>query len=135
MGVGSDYGGDFAVHRAAEAGVLAIALPEVESHFADFDVFIIGDTNSRRHDDQSIRIFEDAGLIDLNDADESTYWRGSALDRILVPDDQPEFASPGFEVFFNTYAEARGINLTDFKRRWSDHQMVIFTLRVMNDDD
>ena len=131
----SNYGGDFSVHRAAEAGVLATALPQVMSKFADYDVMVIGDTNSPNHDDESIRIFEEAGLIDLNDADASTYWRGSALDRILVSADQPEFAEPMFEVFFDVYAQTKGIDLTDFKVRWSDHQMVVFTLRVMDDDD
>jgi len=131
----SNYGGDFSVHRAAEAGVLVAALPAVESEFADQDVFIIGDTNSPNHDDESIRVFEDAGLVDLNSADVNTYWRGKALDRILVPGDQPEFASPGFEVFFDEYAGPREIDLTEFKTRWSDHQMVIFTLDVQADDD
>lgn len=131
----SNYGGDFSERRAAEARALAAALPEIESTFADHDVFIIGDTNSPHHTDESIRAFEAAGLIDLNAGDAVTYWRGSSLDRALVPAAQPEFASPGFVVFFDEFAGPRGIDLNDFKVRWSDHRMVVFTLRVMADDD
>ncbi len=131
----SDYGGGFAVHRAEEAGVLAAALPRVASRFSDHDILVIGDTNSQSTSDESIQAFERAGLLDLNDSDAVTYWRGSSLDRILVPADQPEFASPGFGVFFDRYTRARGLDETDFKERWSDHWMVVFTLDVMADDD
>jgi len=131
----SNYGGDFAPHRAEEAQALAAALPAVERELGDRDVFVIGDTNSSAHDDDAIRTYERAGLTDLNSDDQITYWRGAALDRVLVPMSQPEFASPRFEVFFDDYARARGIDLEDFKTRWSDHLMVVFTLDVMDDDD
>ncbi len=131
----SNYGGNFSAHRAEEARELAAALPAVEREFGDRDVVVIGDTNSSAHDDHAITVFELAGLTDLNDDDQITYWRGSALDRILVPMSQPEFANPRFEVFFDDYARARGIDLEEFKVRWSDHLMVVFTLDVMDDDD
>jgi hypothetical protein len=131
----SNYGGDFSARRTDEARALAAALPEIARTFNDHDVFIIGDTNSPHHTDESIRAFEDAGLIDLNAGDASTYWRGPSLDRALVPADQPEFASPGFEVFFDGFAGPRGIDLDDFKVRWSDHRMVVFTALIMPDDD
>lgn len=131
----SNYGGDFSARRAHEAQALGTALPEVRATFRDQDVFVIGDTNSPHHADESIMAFEHAGLTDLNHDDDITYWRGSALDRALVPADQPEFASPRFEVFFDRYAEENGISVEDFKVRWSDHRMVVFTLRVMPDDD
>lgn len=131
----SNYGGNFSAHRAEEARELAAALPAVEREFGDRDVVVIGDTNSSAHDDHAITVFELAGLTDLNDDDQVTYWRGSALDRVLVPMSQPEFSNPRFEVFFDDFASPRGIDLEEFKVRWSDHLMVVFTLDVMDDDD
>ena len=131
----SNWGGNFAQHRALEARTLVDALERVRIRFGDLDVMVIGDTNCPNHADEAIRVFEDAGLVDLNDEDHWTYWRTTALDRALVPGDQVEFADREFEVVFETYTGARRIGLTDFKARWSDHLMVVTPIRVMDDDD
>ncbi len=131
----SNYGGDFSQHRAEEARALVDALPAVRERFGDSDIVIIGDTNSPSHSDDSIAAYEAAGFVDLNDEDAITYWRGTALDRILVPADQPEFESRFFLVGFDLYADRVGTDLRGFKVRWSDHFMVISWIEIQPDDD
>jgi hypothetical protein len=128
----SDYGGDFALHRGEEAQHLAGDLPDV---FDDPDVMIVGDTNCDSHSEPAIVALTAAGFVDLNADDIATHWRYGALDRALVPADQPEFARRCFEVLSDSYLDARDLKLEDFKVDYSDHFMVITEVDVMPDDD
>ncbi|MCG3125731.1 MAG: hypothetical protein CHACPFDD_00557 [Phycisphaerae bacterium] len=128
----SDYGGDFAEHRAGEAATLT---RDLRSAFTDGDLLIIGDANCDTHSEPAVAALEQAGFVDLNRADTATHLRYGALDRAFVPAAQPEFAACSFEVLSDVFLQQRGLTKDDFKRRFSDHFMVITTVAVMPDDD
>ncbi len=131
----ADYNGDFAQHRKEEADVLVGALPAVRKQFHDDDVLLVGDTNCTGDHEPAIVALERAGYFDLNGSHRATHWRGGSMDRELVPVSQPEFAGHGFEVMSDSYMSKRGIDAREYKRRFSDHFMVVGTIRVMADDD
>lgn len=128
----SDYGGDFAEHRAEEAHWLLAGLRQV---IRDPDILIIGDLNCDDNEEPAIRTLVAGGFMDLNVADQATHWRYGPLDRVLVPGGQPEFEAAGFEVLAGPYLEARGLSAEDFKVHFSDHFLVATEIRVLPDDD
>lgn len=131
----ADYEGDFAQHRGEEASRLTAQLPQVMQSMSEQDVVIIGDTNMTSLREPAAMRFEAAGVIDLNTKGEATHWRGGASDRIFVPARQPEFAACSFEVMSDRYLEPKRWEPRDFKRRLSDHYLVVTTIKVMPDDD
>lgn len=131
----ADYDGDFAAHRKEEASALVVALPSVEKSLADRDVVVLGDTNITGKAEPAEGVLAGAGLIDVNTQREATHWRGGTTDRIYVPGEQPEFVAAGCEVISDRWLEAVRWKPTDFKRRLSDHYMVVTTIRIMEDDD
>ncbi len=138
----ADYNGDFSQHRKEEADALAGALPAVRKKFHDEDILLLGDTNCTGEHEPAIAALEKAGFVDLNSAHKATHWRGGTMDRELVPIGQPEFADAikggpghGFEVMSDTYLRQRSIDAREYKRRYSDHFMVVSTIRIMPDDD
>ena len=131
----ADYNGDFAAHRAEEAGALAAALPAVRSRFGDQDIVLIGDTNCSKQGEPAIATLERAGLMDLNAAGAPTHWQGGSMDRALVPAAQPEFASRAFSVYSDAYLSLRNLTPRDYKRRFSDHYLITAAIAVMPDDD
>lgn len=128
----SNYGGNFSTHRGEEAAILVADLPETTS---DPDVLIVGDFNCAAHSEQAIQTLCNAGFVDLNAADISTFWRPAPLDRIFVASGQPEFERHHFEVLADNFWAPRGLTKADFKRDYSDHFMVITEIDVMTDDD
>jgi len=140
----ADYNGDFASHRAREAAVLGAAWPEIAAKFAgsagpERDIMIVGDTNCVQPNEAALDEFAKAGLTDLaskgGSTPPATHWRDGAMDRVLVPSNQPEFAASRFEVISSRYLQARAMDNRDFKRRLSDHFMVVTTLKTQRDDD
>lgn len=131
----ADYQGDFASHRRQEAEALVKALPEVRAKFKDSDIILTGDTNCTQQHEAALRVFENAGLTDLNADWKTTHWRGGATDRTIVPADQPEFAGSMFQIGSDAYLKARGMTPQDFKQRYSDHYLIWTTVKVMPDDD
>lgn len=131
----ADYNGDFAQHRKEEADVLVSALPAVRKQFHDDDLLLIGDTNCTGDHEPAIISLERAGYFDLNASHRATHWRGGCMDRQLVPSAQPEFAAHAFEIMSDSYMNKRGIDAREYKRRFSDHFMVVGTIKVMPDDD
>lgn len=131
----ADYNGDFAQHRREEADVLVSALPAVRKQFHDEDILLVGDTNCTGDHEPAIIALEKAGFFDLNALHRATHWRGGSMDRELVPASQPEFAAHTFEVISDSYMSKRGIDAREYKRRFSDHFMVVGTIKVMADDD
>jgi endonuclease/exonuclease/phosphatase family metal-dependent hydrolase len=128
----SNYGGDFAQHRAQEARFLVTDLPEA---FEDPDVLIIGDANCSAHTEPAVTAITSAGFVDLNGDDIDTHWRYGPLDRIFAPVGQPEFARQVFAVLSDSFFAAHDLSVTDFKVRYSDHFMVITEVDVLPDDD
>lgn len=129
----SDYGGDFSHHRAEEAVHLVIDLPGT---IQDGDVIVIGDSNCATHGEPAVAAIETGGgFIDLNADDTPTHWTYGALDRAFVPQDQPEFADRYFEVFGDSFINAHGLSVEQFKVDYSDHFMVITEVAILPDDD
>jgi predicted extracellular nuclease len=128
----SDYGGSFALKRAEEADALMAGLPRV---FDDPDVVIIGDFNCTSHQEPAALRFLAAGFFDANGSDESTHWRYGPLDRVMIPADQPEFASRRFEVLRDAFLSDQQLSPEQFKVRLSDHFMVITEVTIGPDDD
>ena len=131
----ADYQGDFAAHRGEEAARLVDKLPGVAESLSERDLIVIGDTNMTAAGEPAAKALEAAGFRDLNAKQETTHWRGGATDRAFVPRDQPEFAGSRFEVMSDRYLEPRRWEPRDFKRRLSDHYLIVTTLRMMPDDD
>jgi hypothetical protein len=69
------------------------------------------------------------GFVDLNSADMGT--NGNApFDRAFLTRNQPEFADSRMDVF-----RLNGVSTANFRRLFSDHFMIRFNIRFMNDDD
>lgn len=129
----SNYNGDFAEQRGREAHHLVADLPKT---IADRDVIIMGDTNCNKPTEPAIASICSAGFVHLTPDDARTFWKGDgALDRVFVPRDQPEFAGRKYEIMRDAYLSQRSLSTEDFKRRYSDHFMVVTEVRVMPDDD
>lgn len=118
--------------RAKEATELVGALSEFEG---DPDIMIIGDSNVHNPDEEALAIYHQAGFIDLNRRGESTHVGNIPLDRVFIPNDQPEFSKKFFQVFGKPYMARRRLKSTDFAKRYSDHYMVITTVQAGEDDD
>lgn len=131
----ADYNGDFSAHREEEAATLIRALPEVRSQFKDKDLVLIGDTNCPKGPEAATRDIEASGFYDLNTAARQTHWQGGTMDRAFVPLDQPEFKRHAFDVLSDSYLRKRGLSPKDFKRRYSDHFMIVTAVDVGDDDD
>ncbi|MBL8878716.1 MAG: hypothetical protein JNG88_06300 [Phycisphaerales bacterium] len=129
----SNYNGDFAEQRGREAHHLAKDLPRT---VADRDIVIMGDTNCNKTTEPAIAELCNAGFVHLTPDDARTFWKGNgALDRVFVPADQPEFAGRKYEIVRDDYLAKRSLTIDDFKKRYSDHFMVVTEVRVMRDDD
>jgi len=118
--------------RRGEAHALVAQLAAVRRHFKDDDLIILGDFNTIDADEEGLRLFREAGFIDLNSEDRPTYstrrFPNSPLDRILVPTEQPEFAESRFEVM-TPRDPGRHV------QRLSDHHLIYTTIQVVADDD
>lgn len=130
----ADYLGDFARQRESEARALVAALPRITRAFTDQDVLVIGDANLAQPVEPAVSVFETAGLRWLNPERRATHWPSGALDAAFVPRDQSEFAGD-FEVVGERYCTARGFTAAEFRRRFSDHWLVVTSLRIGPDDD
>lgn len=127
----ANVGGNFSVQREREAQALMNAMNSVRTHFNDQDIVILGDTNILTNAEGAITKFRNGGFIDLNAADRATVVDGSApFDRAFTPQNQPEFSIAAQDVF-----KLDSATRNEFKIKLSDHFMVRFVVRVINDDD
>ncbi len=118
--------------RAMESAELVQAIAQ---NPGDPDILIIGDSNCHKGDEQAIKNYAAAGFIDLNRRDLSTHVGNAPLDRVFIPDGQPEFAKKFFQVFDKPYMARRRLSVLEFRDRYSDHYMVITTVKAEEDDD
>jgi endonuclease/exonuclease/phosphatase family metal-dependent hydrolase len=123
--------------RAAEARELVRVLPVVREHFDDRDVVLIGDSNILDTNEASSRVYIDAGFRDLNSEDEPTFVSddGAPFDRTYVPTDQSEFTGVDQVVFDTEFLGPNNLSRQQYRRRFSDHFMIVAELRVRDDDD
>ncbi len=123
--------GNHVLQREREAEALMNAMNSVRTHFNDRDIIIIGDTNILNNAESAATKFRNGGFVDLNAADRSTVVDGSApFDRAFIPQNQSEFSIAAQDVF-----TLQGVSKNEFKIKLSDHFMVRFVVRVLNDDD
>lgn len=126
-----------AKQRGEEAKAIVRALATVQNQFTDDDVLILGDSNCLSKDEVALTRFVFGGFRDLNGTDTATWIKSdmydyAPFDRILVPEDQPEFQTSLLRVH-KDHGFAGGEE--EYRKRLSDHYMVIADLRVMDDDD
>jgi len=123
-----------AEQRAKEAKYIIEALDDLRRTFSDQDIVIIGDVNALSHSEEAVMIFVKAGFRDLNEQDLVTYiskkYPTSPLDRAFVPSNQPEFYDSKMEGY-----KPRNLSPEEFRQKLSDHYMIKFTVKVMDDDD
>lgn len=126
-----------ATKREHEARTLVAQLDRIRDHFDDRDVILIGDTNMLDDKEAAPRIYASAGFRDLNAEDEGTHigQRKAPFDRTFVPKTQPEFNGADQLVFDREYMQPKNMTTKVFRRKLSDHFMVITPVTVMNDDD
>ncbi len=125
-------------HRAAEAKAFIEQLSTIKSHFRDEDIVLLGDFNFLADDDEGPTIFKEGGFIDLNDSDEGTTanwgegYTSAPFDRIMVPKNQTEFVKSKQTVLRDGASddEIRG-----YRRKYSDHYMVVTEIEIGKDDD
>lgn len=131
----ADYQGDFAAHRKEEAAALLKALPEVKKTFKDEDVVILGDTNCVQKVEPAATDLAGANFTDLNGGRIETHWRSGSMDRMFFPATQPEFAGAKLDATSQAYLKKKKLTPADFKKNYSDHFIVVSTIKVMRDDD
>lgn len=120
--------------REAEARTLVAQLAAIRSQFQDQDIVVLGDTNILRYNERAARILQQAGFRDLNEDDDSTHVDGAPFDRFYVPENQLEFVESLEEIIAEEFL-GTPFNRAAFRRRFSDHFMIVATIKVMADDD
>lgn len=122
--------------RRLEAVALTEQLDAVRKHFqGERDIVLIGDTNCLSADEPSLAAYETAGFRDLNATDTGTYWSiykgkesNPPFDRVIVPDDQPEFLNCHQYVLMP-------VAKPEHKDRLSDHWLIATSIATDSDDD
>lgn len=117
--------GDHVAHRVTEATILAQKLPSIREHAGSPNLILAGDFGMPRITETTHRLLTDAGLRDLNASDLPSKLNGVSDDRVFVPASGPVFSGVhGLE-----QVTMPGFSDEQFRRRLSDHFMMVFTLR------
>ncbi len=134
----SNVGGEAVTgkQRSDEAKALVRSLGALQNHFADDDVVLVGDFNCLKKSEPALSRYAGAGFRDLNERDlaswiESDRYPAAPFDRILVPEDQPEFVKCELKVFKEHHLGSE----EKFRERLSDHYLVATEVKVADDDD
>ncbi len=129
-----DVNGSTAAVRELEANALVEKLDNVREHFDDEDIILIGDTNARKNDEAALQAYANAGFKDLNASDSNTFRgffnnseRFAPFDRILVPEET--------EFRFSEQYILRPADRRRHNQRFSDHWLIMTSVRVLSDDD
>ncbi|MEX0306449.1 MAG: hypothetical protein AB3N12_03585 [Ruegeria sp.] len=128
----SNYGGGSInpPKREKEAKTLCEQLPWVEENM-DPSVILIGDTNIMENTEGAIDCFIEAGYVDLNSTDRSTYWSHryghSPFDRAFVKADRDEFQ-------YTRQYILQSADLDAHDRELSDHYMIKISVKSYVDD-
>ena len=120
--------------RRSEAEALVRELSEVQRHFRDQDIILIGDFNMLRRSEPAGRVYRrKGGLFDLNYSDRSTHIADLPFDRCYIPRGQRENEFAGVTqvriVAPPPAAERR------FRRQFSDHWPIVLEFEERADDD
>lgn len=116
--------------REKEARTLCEQLPWVAENM-DPSVILIGDTNIMENTEGAIDCFIEAGYVDLNSTDRSTYWSHSyghsPFDRAFVKADRDEFQ-------YTRQYILQSADLDAHDRELSDHYMIKISVKSYVDD-
>lgn len=116
--------------RAKEAKTLCEQLPWVEEN-VDASVILIGDTNIKKNTEDAIDHFIEAGYVDLNSADRSTYWSRrfghQPFDRVFVKEGRDEFK-------YTRQYILQSADLDAHDQELSDHFMIKISVKSYVDD-
>lgn len=128
----SNYGGGTINprKRAKEAKTLCKQLDWVEKN-VDPSVILIGDTNIEKNKEEAIDHFIEAGYVDLNSADRSTYWSKrfghQPFDRAFVKEGRAEFK-------YTRQYILQSADLVAHDQELSDHYMIKISVKSYVDD-
>lgn len=120
--------------RRSEAEALVRELSEIQEHFRDQDIILIGDFNMLRRNEPAGRVYRrKGGLFDLNYSDRSTHIADLPFDRCYIPRAQRENEFAGVtevRIIAPPAAERRR-----FRREFSDHWPIVLEFAELADDD
>ena len=120
--------------RRSEAEALVRELSEIQDHFQDQDIILIGDFNMLRRTEPAGRVYRrKGGLFDLNYSDRSTHIADLPFDRCYIPRTQRE----------NEFAAVTQVRIVApppaaerrFRRQFSDHWPIVLEFAEQADDD
>jgi endonuclease/exonuclease/phosphatase family metal-dependent hydrolase len=119
--------------RQLEAISLKEEFPELQAHFDDRDIILIGDFNMTHRNEDAGKVFRNSKprLFDLNYYDVSTHVSGKPLDRCYIPRKQRE----------NEFSGVRRVQIAapsdkaKFRKALSDHYPIVLEFKEMADDD
>ena len=127
----SNYGGEGPAKRVREREAIQLAaqIPAIKDHFKDESIILIGDTNVLDANERAIEVLEQAGLVDLNGSDASTYpgYGGNPFDRAFVAAKRREFRYTRQYVLQST-------NMSLHDKFLSDHYMIKISVKLYVDD-
>ena len=120
--------------RRSEAEALVRELSEIQEHFQDRDIILIGDFNMLRRSEPAGRVYRKRGsLFDLNYSDRSTHIADLPFDRCYIPRAQRENEFAGVtqvQIAAPPPGEQRR-----FRRQFSDHWPIVVEFAELADDD
>ena len=120
--------------RRSEAEALVRELSEIQEHFQDQDIILIGDFNMLRRSEPAGRVYRrKGGLFDLNYTDRSTHIAELPFDRCYIPRAQRENEFAGVtqvRIVAPPAGEERR-----FRRELSDHWPIVVEFAELADDD
>jgi endonuclease/exonuclease/phosphatase family metal-dependent hydrolase len=126
----------FAAHREEELKDLLSRFPQLDKAFPkERDVVLLGDTNMEKAREEGAALLENVGFRDLNPGLDTHTARGNQpFDRVFVPKDQPEFRASKLTVLTD-FQKYEKLSFFEFRKRYSDHYIVVTEVQVMDDDD
>ncbi len=126
----------FARHREEELKELVKQMPLLEKPFPkERDLVLLGDTNMEDVKEAGAALLEKSGFRDLNTGLDTHTARGDQpFDRVFVPKDQPEFRTSRLTVL-SDFQRMESLSFFEFRKRYSDHYIVVTEIQVMDDDD
>jgi hypothetical protein len=132
----ANVNGSFAGHREEEVKDLVGRLPGLEKPFPkERDLVFVGDTNMEDVKEPGSLLLEKAGFRNLNTGiDTHTAREVQPFDRIFVPRDQPEFMASRLESL-SDFQKNEGLSFFEYRKRYSDHYIIVTEIKIMDDDD
>ncbi len=126
----------YAKHRDEEISNLLAMRAQLAKRFpGEADFIVGGDTNILGKDEPAVARFAKQGFKDLNPSADTHTSRGSSpVDKLFVPTNQPEFRRSTVQVT-RDFMQRERLSYGEFRRRFSDHWIIVMEVRIAVDDD